>query len=109
MKKVIVCLSPVVKAMIVAEAQEAKIDWRAKKAIEELMEEFPDCDEGAPVDYDEIDESGGGGKKKKRPPSEYQQFIGKCMKAAGIKSFAEAPAKMKNCVKEWHEYKKKKS
>lgn len=104
--KVIICLSPVIKAMIVAEAEEAKIDWKAKQAIKALMEEFPDCEEGAPVDYDEVEEGGGGKGKKKRPPSEYQKFIGECMRSAGIKSFSEAPRAMKSCVAEWKKKKK---
>ena len=107
MSKVIVCLSPVIKAMIVAEAENAKIDWRAKEEIKKLMEEFPDCEEGTPIDYDEVDEIKEDSiQKKKRKPSEYQKFIGECMRKAGIKSFSEAPQAMKACVREWKERKK---
>ena len=44
--------------------------------------------------------------KAKRPRTEYQQYVSDCLKRHdGVKSFGEAPAKMKECAREWRERK----
>ena len=66
--------------------------------VQELLdqlEDIPTCPIGQPIGF-EIAK-----RRSKRQPSEYQQFIGQCMKTKGIKSFGEAPKAMKECAAQW--------
>ena len=49
----------------------------------------------------------GRGKKGKRGKSEYNKFIGECMKREDIKKL-DVPDRMRKCASEWRELKKSK-
>lgn len=58
---------------------------------------LPNCESGTPIEFGRSK----GGTRQKREPSQYQKFIGQCMKAKHVKSFSEAPGIMKACATEW--------
>lgn len=101
MSNVIVCASGDVKSMIMAAVEESKMGDEIKSAVFSELEALPECEGLLPVDFDEIKTAGGKGGKKKRAKSGYNVFIGECMLAKDVKSFAEAGGKMKECAGDW--------
>ena len=91
---IISCLSKELKQVIK--------DKLENKALDELitgLETIPAC-KGSPIGFSEGADKK---RKQKREPSEYQKFIGACMKEKKVKSFSDAPIAMKNCAREWRE------
>lgn len=84
------CLSNKLKDEII---NEIKKNGVSNSKIEDFIKNLPSCEDRKT--------------KTKRAPSEYNLFIGKCMKEAGIKKFSEAPQKMRSCVLEWKKTKGK--
>lgn len=63
-------------------------------ATEQLLARLPDCPQGEALNVC-------GGKRGTRQPSAYQLFVGQCLREKKVKSFADAPAKMKACAAAW--------
>jgi hypothetical protein len=62
-------------------------------ATEQLLARIPDCPQGEALNVC--------GRRGTRQPSAYQQFVGQCLREKKVKSFADAPAKLKQCASEW--------
>jgi hypothetical protein len=89
-KIVVVCMDDYIKN---------ELAWRLQdKGVGEdlrlLLVSLPSCSDGELIGFEEVKTKAGRGK------SEYQQFIGECMKG-GKKT-------MKQCVEEWNKKKKEK-
>jgi len=107
-KQAIVCISTLAKLAIIDRAKRTKLTEEESQAIGDLAD-VPECSDdaflkigGAPA------RSRRSKDKAKRESSEYNLFMGKCMKEGNIKSFAEAGPRMKQCALEWRKKKAEK-
>lgn len=65
-------------------------------ALDVVMEKVPDCPDPLGIDLCV---------KPPRKKSEYQVFIGQCLREHKIKSFGDAPQAMRECSVEWRKRK----
>lgn len=100
MKKVITCLNAALKMALIEETNKYdEVDADAKIQIARIVEEVSDCQGDTLIEIEEVS----GKEKSKRPkrqPSEYNKFIGSCLKEK-IKLLGGAPQAMKFCAAKW--------
>lgn len=105
MKKVITCLNTSLKMALIEEANKYdEVDADAKVQIARIVEEISDCQGDTLVGIEEVSDKGKS-KRAKRKPSEYNKFIGSCLKEK-IKPLGGAPQAMKFCATKWKETKR---
>lgn len=100
-RAVITCLSP-------AMAKVLRTELEGDDELLNGMKGIPSCPPGSPIMFGRAGRGGGGGGAK-RAPSEYNTFIGECVRAKNVKGFAEAAPAMKACSLEWKQRKHAKS
>lgn len=89
------CLSKELKAAI-----REKLEDKNPNALDELLSELEAVPPCSLIGFTH------GRRKGTREPSEYQKFIGECMRKKNIKSFGQAPAAMRECAAEWRRLKR---
>ena len=94
---VVTCISPAIKKILQAEAHHVT-DAKMRQTFEALLKETPDCQNGAVVGL-EADDGGSRPRRAKRPPSEYNLFIGACIKERPKDQ--PVPQAMKGCALKW--------
>ena len=99
---VLTCISPAIKKILQAEAHHVT-DPKMRQTFEALLKETPDCQNGAVVGL-ETDDGGSKPRRSKRPPSEYNLFIGACIKERPKDQ--PVPQAMKGCALKWRQRKR---
>lgn len=91
----IVCLSPEMRRTIAREIKAMDGDPVTKRIALTLFEEMPECKGQQPIGLaiQEGEAPAGRGKRSSRAPSEYNTFIGSCMKG-GART-------IKDCAADW--------
>lgn len=105
-KQVITCISTLAKLAIIDRAKKTKLTPEENEMVGNLAD-VPECSDDAFLKIGVVSGSRKGESKTKRAPSEYNLFIGKCMKEGKIKKFSEAPSVMRSCALEWKKTKGK--
>ena len=96
---VLTCISPAVKKILQAEAHHVT-DSKTRQTFEALLKETPDCRNGAVVGL-ETDDGQTKPRRAKRPPSEYNLFIGQCIRERPKDQ--PVPQAMKGCALKWRQ------
>ena len=106
-KQGIICISDLAKREILDRANRTKLTAEENEQVS-MMLELPQCPDDKFLMVGEVTGGVSRGRKSggKRAPSAYNLFIGECMKRGKIKSFGEAPQKMRECAVEWKQKKK---
>jgi hypothetical protein len=78
--------------------KEAVRKYTDDKTAVKQIDRLPDCPPGQELNICECQ-----GGKVKREPSEYNKFVGTCMKGKNIHGFGEAAPAMKDCARQWRE------
>lgn len=99
---VVTCISPAIKKILQAEAHHVT-DAKIRQTFEALVRETPDCQNGAVIGL-EMDNGETKPGRSKRPPSEYNLFIGSCIKERPKDQ--PVPQAMKACALKWRERKR---
>lgn len=97
----IICVSNEIKALLVAEIENADIKEELKKAVQQSLEQIETCDEDIPVDFGDISQVSSSERTPKRKKTAYNLFVGECMQRHNVKSLADAPDAMRKCAAEW--------
>ena len=71
------------------------------KKLNSMLDSIGDCKGDREVNLCRVGKSG----KATRGKSEYNIFVGECMRRQNITAFKDAPAGMKRCAAEWREKK----
>ena len=106
---VITCISDDVSGIIIRAIKLApQLSDDTKVRAINAIRQTPPCSIPQTIQIQTKQEGEGrSGRKQKREPSAYQTFIGNCLREKKIKSFADAPAKMKECATAWRAHKGK--
>jgi len=80
------CMSPQLKELL---AQEV-----ADVALRNAILLLDDCPQGVSLQIED-------GPKKRRELSGYQEFMGRCLRETGIRSFGSAAQAMRQCAAQW--------
>lgn len=100
---ILTCISPAIRNILQAETHHVA-DPATRQAFEALLNEAPDCKDGGVIGL-ELEEEQGKQKRAKRPPSEYNLFVGKCLRDRPKgQPVSEA---MKGCALRWRQRKPK--
>jgi len=89
-KRVIACMSDLAKGWLFSKMQQEQLSDKEAEMVHRLVQEVPECSDGSLLQVKDIGERQVKGRK--RAPSEYNIFLGKCMKTG---------KNMKACVREW--------
>jgi len=87
---VITCMSDLAKTSLLTKIDKGQLTEPEKKTIQRVVRELPGCSDGSLLQLQDMDTTRG--KRKKRAATEYNIFLGKCMKTG---------KKMKPCVGDW--------
>ena len=99
---VVTCVGPALRNILQAEAHHVT-DAKMRQTFEALVKETPDCQNGAVIGL-ETDKGETKPGRAKRPPSEYNLFIGSCIKDRPKDQ--PVPQAMKGCALKWRERKR---
>lgn len=99
---VLTCISPALKKILQAETHHVP-DPATRQTFEAMLKEIPDCQNGGMVGL-ETDNGETKAGRTKRPPSEYNRFIGSCIKERPKDQ--PVPEAMKGCALRWRNRKR---
>ncbi len=83
-----------------SEDAKAALEALGDQGLNAALANVPECPDGANLRF-----CAGRGKGAKREPSDYNKFMGTCMKEGGAPKFQDAGKKMKTCAAKWQERK----
>ena len=98
---IVTCIGSALRNILKAEAHHVT-DSKTRETFEALLKETPDCQNGGVLGL-ETDNGEAKSGRTKRPPSEYNLFVGQCIKERPKDQ--PVPEAMKGCAVKWRKRK----